>query len=287
VPRRITLLTDFGSRDGYVAAMRGVIATLAPAVIVDSITDDIPPGDIRVAAGVLTGYWDLYPSGTVHLVVVDPGVGTDRRGIAAELAGRRFVGPDNGVFSFVPGMPSGPQGVGRRPDPDAEQTAETATPSEPGRIVELQHAEWFRDTVSPTFHGRDIFAPVAAHLALGVALDALGQPVTDPVVLERPMPVTDHAGVHGVVVSIDRFGNLTTNIRADLVPEGAIVQIAAHDLPVLRVYGEAGRGELLALIGSTGHLEIARREGSAEGTLGATVGSTVRVVSPPDHRRAR
>ena len=172
--RRATLLTDFGTRDGYVAAMKGVIATIAPSALVDDASHDIPQGDIIAAAFALRRYWRLYPAGTVHVVVVDPGVGSDRAAIAVEAGERYFVGPDNGVFTFIPH----------------------------GRVVEVPtppHA-------SQTFHGRDVFAPAAARLLAGAALTDLGKETYVRVALE--IPPEPH------VVMIDRFGNLITNVSA-------------------------------------------------------------------------
>jgi S-adenosylmethionine hydrolase len=172
--RRATLLTDFGTRDGYVAAMKGVIATIAPSALVDDAGHDLPQGDVMAAAFALRRYWKLYPPGTVHVVVVDPGVGTDRTAIAIEAGERYFVGPDNGVFTFIPA----------------------------GRVVELPTPQ----QSSQTFHGRDVFAPAAAKLLAGASLMDLGKETFVRVVLEIP------SGPH--VVMIDRFGNLITNVSA-------------------------------------------------------------------------
>lgn len=170
--RRATLLTDFGTRDGYVAAMKGVIATIAPSALVDDASHDIPHGDIMAAAFALRRYWKLYPPGTVHVVVVDPGVGTERAAIAIEAGERYFVGPDNGVFTFIPA----------------------------GRVVELPTPQ----QSSQTFHGRDVFAPAAGKLLAGASILDLGKETFVRVVLE--IPATPH------VVMVDRFGNLITNV---------------------------------------------------------------------------
>lgn len=251
---RITLLTDFGTRDGYVGAMRGVIAAIAPDVRVDDVSHDLQAGDIVAASSALERYWRLYPPGTVHVVVVDPGVGTARRGIAVETDGRRFVGPDNGVFT-----------------PVLEAAA---------RVVELRETAWLHHPVSATFHGRDVFAPVAAHLARGVGIDALGPRVVHPVLVDRPRLTMVDDAAHGVVVITDRFGNLVTNIPGALVPEAARARIAGREVPVLRTYGEAEPGRLLALVGSSGYLEIAVRDGSAADALGVGRGADV-MVRPP------
>lgn len=171
---RATLLTDFGTRDGYVAAMKGVIAAIAPSAFVDDASHDVPPGDILTAAFALRRYWKLYPRGTVHVVVVDPGVGSDRQAIAMEVDGHFFVGPDNGVFTFVPA----------------------------GRVVQLRPPA----TSSRTFHGRDVFAPAAGRLLHGAALREIGQEIFTRVVLDIP-PAPQ-------VIMVDRFGNLITNLSA-------------------------------------------------------------------------
>ncbi len=170
--RRATLLTDFGTRDGYVAAMKGVISTIASSAFVEDASHDIPPGDILAAAFALRRYWKLYPPGTVHVVVVDPGVGSERAAIAMEAEERYFVGPDNGVFTFMPG----------------------------GRVVALATPP----QSSQTFHGRDVFAPAAAKLLAGGSITDLGKETFVRVVLE--IPDEPH------VMIIDRFGNLITNM---------------------------------------------------------------------------
>lgn len=251
--RRITLLTDFGTADGYVAAMKGVIASIAPEAIIDDASHDIPPGDVVAASHALERYWDLYPPGTVHVVVVDPGVGSARRAIAVEAEGRYFVAPDNGVLS---------------PVFDAAGTS----------IHALEDAAFRRPEVSSTFHGRDVFAPAAAHLARGAPIARLGRPIGDPVRLEAPAAVRDEAGVHGRVVHVDRFGNLITNIPGEWVEHAAEVLVAGRSVgPIRRIYADVSPGELLALVGSAGVVEIAVRDGSAAERLGVRRGTDVRV----------
>jgi S-adenosylmethionine hydrolase len=173
---RVTLLTDFGTRDGYVAAMKGVIATIAPSVFIDDVSHDLPPGDILAAAFALRRYWKLYPAGSVHLIVVDPGVGSNRSAIALSAEGRFLVGPDNGVFTFIPAQ----------------------------HVVRLNT----NDAASNTFHGRDVFAPAAARLAAGALLTSLGDEAGVLTRIELPA-----AGAQtGEVIAIDRFGNLITNL---------------------------------------------------------------------------
>src|SRR5690606_2484520 len=183
-PARIVLLTDFGTRDGYPASMRGVIAGIAPHASVDDATHDITPGDVHSAAYVLARYARFQPRGTIHLAVVDPGVGSARRAIAAEIDGQYYVTPDNGLLTRV--------------------LRDAAS----SRVVELDETGYHRAEVSATFHGRDIFAPAAAWLARGVTLDEQGHPLDVPVLLDLPQPQYDGAGIEGVVEYVDHFGNL-------------------------------------------------------------------------------
>ena len=252
---RITVLTDFGTGDGYAAAMKGVLASLAPDALVDDASHDIPAGDVQEAMWALARYAFLYPAGTVHLVVVDPGVGTARRAVAAEARGRFFVAPDNGVLTRIL-LPSGT------------------------RAVSLENPEHRRAEVSATFHGRDVFAPAAAHLATGGVLESLGPPAADLVRLRLPEPLRVAGKVRGEVVHVDRYGTLLSNIpRAELPAEGARVRLDGRDVgPVRRTFGDVASGEVLALVGSEGLLEVAVRDGSAADRLGAERGARVEVV---------
>jgi S-adenosyl-L-methionine hydrolase (adenosine-forming) len=259
---RVVLLTDFGTADGYVAAMAGVIAAASPAAVVEHATHDIPPGDVFGAALALSRYATLYPPGTVHLAVVDPGVGSARRAIAATIGGRHFVGPDNGLFTFVL---QGAEGV---------------------RIVDVSHAGRGRDA-APTFHGRDIFAPAAAHLARGRSLDQLGPEVLDPVLLDVPRPGRDERSIRGEVIQVDHFGNLITNIPASWARPFVATHAAARvrvDLteagPLRRSYSDVQPGSVIALIGSLDLLEVSIRDGDAADRLQATRGTRVDLVAP-------
>jgi S-adenosyl-L-methionine hydrolase (adenosine-forming) len=249
---RITILTDFGTGDGYVAAMKGVICALAPGVAVDDATHDVPPGDILGGAWALAAYWRHYPAGTVHVAVVDPGVGGDRRAIAIEAAGRFGVGPDNGIFTRVL----------REAGPGQHTAVEVRPPA----------------TASATFHGRDVFAPAAARIALAGSLDGLGPAVADPVLL--PVPEASHADgvVLGEVVHVDRFGNLITNIGRELLPASARVSLLGSSCPVVQTYRTAAIGSLIAVVGSREVLEVSVRDGSAADTLGARRGDAVTVM---------
>jgi S-adenosyl-L-methionine hydrolase (adenosine-forming) len=252
---RITLLTDFGTADGYVAAMKGMARAIAPAVIIDDASHDIPPGDVRAAAWALAAYWNRYPAATVHVVVVDPGVGGPRRPLALACADRLLVGPDNGVFTGV------------------------LTGGQEWRAVAIENADVMGDAISSTFHGRDIFMPAAAHLAAGSPLASLGPAVTDPVLLDMTAPVQSAGVITGAVVHVDHFGNLVTNVPAETVASGGVVvQIRGRRLPLSRTYSDVDRGQLLALIGSHGCVELAVRDGSAAGMLQAGRGDPVRLV---------
>ncbi len=253
---RVTLLTDFGTRDGYVGAMKGVLAATFPGVIVDDVSHDLAQGDTATAARTVGRYWSRYPGGTVHLVVVDPGVGTERRAIAVEADRRFLVAPDNGVLSHV--------------FRDARSW----------RAVTLEAAEYQANEVSSTFHGRDVFAPVAAHLARGVHLSRLGPPIPDPVILAEPTFHEDGEGVVGEVVSLDRFGNLITNLPAATLMEGVEVEIAGRRVPAGATYGVVKPREAVALVNSDGRVEVAARDSSAAEVLGARVGTPVRVFRP-------
>jgi S-adenosylmethionine hydrolase len=249
----ITLLTDFGTADGYVAEVKGVLLTLAPGVQVVDLTHDIPPGDIRAGAYALGRAWDAFPKGTVHLAVVDPGVGTDRRALAVESGGQRFVAPDNGLLS---------------------------------RVIEGRSFKAFtlpvRADAAPTFHGRDVFAPAAAALARGEP--CTGTPVTDPVRLTAARIQRRASAVLGEIVHVDRFGTLITNIPADRVADGALVRVGAYELALHRTFGEVASGDPVAFIGSGGTVEVAVRDGRADVVLGASrgteVGATARARPP-------
>ena len=246
--RRVVLLTDFGTADGYAAAMAGVVAAAAPGALIEHAAHDIAPGDIFGAALALSRYAALYPAGTVHLVVVDPGVGTGRRALAAASKGRFYVAPDNGVLTFI-----------LRDDRDA-------------RLIHLPDG----DAASATFHGRDIFAPAAGRIAAGADPDGMGTPAEDPVRLPVPEPVREGDRIHGVVLHVDRYGNLITNIPGDWMPAGGEVWLGfARAGPLRRTYGDVAEGESVALIGSLGLLEVSVRNGSAADRLSAARGAPV------------
>jgi S-adenosylmethionine hydrolase len=246
----ITLLTDFGTSDSYVAEMKGVLlGRCSDAMLVD-ITHAVPPGDVRAGAYLLGRAWWRFPSGTTHLAVVDPGVGTARAALALRAHGHAFVGPDNGLFTHV------------------LRGAEV-------EIVVLATPEG----ASPTFHGRDLFAPAAAALAGGASLAALGQPFAGmPARLTWTEPHYEGKSVIGEIVYVDRFGTLVTNLTTGVVPPYAVLEVEDLDIgPLRRTFGDVPTGGLLAYVGSGGAVEIAVRDGSAARRLGLGVGGRIRV----------
>ena len=266
----ITLTTDFGLKDGYVAAMKGVILDINPNATLIDISHSIAVQDMREAAFVLGTAYRYFPPGTIHLVVVDPGVGTGRRGLALNGSGYSFVAPDNGVLSYVLADVTRGSGPGSslhvRPHclPDGFQT------------VSLTNSEFWRPEVSGTFHGRDIFAPAAAHLSLGIPLEALGEPVSSVMAFPRPAPVhVEDGSVQGEVIHIDSFGNLITNLRVvDLPRDEVQLEMAGNTIERISTSYQQREG-LLALVGSSGYLEIAESNGSAAVRTGASVGARV------------
>jgi S-adenosylmethionine hydrolase len=258
----IALLTDFGLADHYAGTMKGVMLGISPDATFVDISHDVPAHDVLAAALELTASYRYFPAETVFLVVVDPDVGSSRRGLAAEASGYRFVAPDNGVLTMVLD----------------EAVAH--------RAVELTDPKYARPTISRTFEGRDRFAPAAAWLAAGLELTALGGPAANLRRISMPRPSIVPSGIEGEVVRVDRFGNLITNIDRRTFDEtqmgdGPFIHVAAH--PVARIvstYADAAPGELCALFGSSGHLEIAARAASAASRLGVSRGVSVRVRRP-------
>lgn len=245
----ITLLTDFGTSDSYVAEVKGALLTAAPDAALVDVTHAVPPGDVRAAAYLLSRVWHRFPAGTVHLAVVDPGVGTDRAALALSAGGHHFVGPDNGLFTAVLR--------------DTEvQIVSLSTPSE----------------ASATFHGRDLFAPAAAALAAGAALSQLGEPFAGmPARLAFVEPRHEGKSVVGQVVYVDRFGTLVTNLAPELVPPYAVIEVEGLEVgPLRRTFGDVPTGGLVAYLGSGGQVEIAVRDGSAARRLGMGVGGRIR-----------
>ena len=259
VHRLVTFTSDFGTQDWFVGVVHGVIATLAPLVPVVDLNHTIPPGDVVRGAFVLEAAAGDFAPGTVHLAVVDPGVGTDRRALAVRARDSWFVGPDNGLLEWALCAPG-------------------------AEVHALTETRWFRQPVSRTFHGRDVFAPVAAHLALGVPLAEFGPRVSDPVRLPQAHPHLASGALHGRVVFIDRFGNALTSLTHAALREAfgpfdearVEVHVPGRVLDgITRSYGDAAVGSLVAVLGSSGRLEVAQVGGDAAARLGLGLGDPV------------
>jgi S-adenosyl-L-methionine hydrolase (adenosine-forming) len=261
----ITLMTDFGIKDGNVGVMKGVIWEICPTAQISDLSHLVEAQNIREAAYIFARSVPYFPKGSIHVVVVDPGVGTQRRPMAAQIGDWFYVGPDNGTIS---GLLERAEGAGWQMT-----------------FVELNVKTYWLSTISHVFHGRDIFSPVAAHLANGVSLHELGIAFNDPVRLELPKPQqTDH-GWRGEVMHIDHFGNISTNIRVEHLheamkqKENIIVRLSGQEIHgMVNTFGERPVGELIALIGSTGNLGIAVVNGNAVQRLGSKVGDAVEVI---------
>lgn len=257
----ITLMTDFGIRDGNVGVMKGVIWAIAPDAQIADLSHMIGPQDVRQAALILGRSAPYFPPETVHIVVVDPGVGTARRPIAARVGSQRFVGPDNGVLT------------------DLLERAEAA--SWPVEIVHLDKPQFWLDEISNVFHGRDIFSPVGAHMAAGVDLQDLGTRIDDPIRIELPRPEKTETGYTGQVIHIDHFGNIATNLSREHLGGVSKLKIRVRGQTVQGLYetfGQLPAGSLMALYGSTGRLIVSQVNGSAANALGAEVDDTIEVL---------
>ena len=242
----VTLLTDFGLSDSNVAEMKAAILSEGTDIRLVDISHLVPPGDIRAAQYLLRRSWPRFPVGTVHVVVVDPGVGSGRRAVAVRHQGHFFVGPDNGVFT---------------PVLDGAEVVELRIPRE----------------ASPTFHGRDVFAPAAARLAEGEPFQVLGPAVAAPVRVAPPEPRRQEGGVDGEVIYVDRFGTLISNIPGAWVEGAPAIEVAGRPIgPLRRTFADVETGSPVAFIGSDGLLEVAVRDGSARERLHAGVGAAVR-----------
>ena len=261
----ITFLTDFGSQDYFAAAMKGVILSINPTAQIVDITHEIPPQDIHAAAFNLLAAYKDFPANTVHVAVVDPGVGSTRRAVLIECAEQFFVGPDNGIFSWV-----------------CERDGNY-------RAIHLTNENFFRHPVSATFHGRDIFAPVAAALSNGVAPEEFGPSIENLIHLDslRPKILSDGA-IEASIIHIDRFGNCITNLTREILGDDlSRVTLVVSDREISsfrRYYREAEdkEREVFCVIGSTGFLEVVAANSSAASILGARRGQTVSLVSQPN-----
>jgi len=257
----ITLLTDFGIRDGYPGVMKGVIWNIAPEVQIADISHTIKPQNIQHGALALARTARFFPPGTIHLAVIDPGVGTSRRPIGLHLGTQYFIGPDNGLFTLV-----------------LERAEEN---HEHIQVVHLDKPDYWLPEISNVFHGRDIFAPSAAHLATGVPLEMLGTPILDPIRLQIPRPESiPGGGLRGMVMEIDTFGNLSTNIeQSDLLNMGEVsVMVAGRRIDgLVTTFGDRPNGTLIALYGTSHDLIISVVNGDAARTLNVSLGDIVEV----------
>ncbi|MDZ4804986.1 MAG: SAM-dependent chlorinase/fluorinase [Candidatus Eisenbacteria bacterium] len=246
----VTLTTDFGTRSGYIGSLRGVILSRDRNLVLIDITHEIAPFDVMDGAIALWAAAPHFPPGTVHLAVVDPGVGGTRRPIIVCAGRHLIVGPDNGLFTpFLDGA----------------------------RVIAIEPNHLTHTEVSPTFHGRDLFAPVAARLAAGEMPDTFGKPIEDPVRLDWPAPGASAEGWSGVILHVDRFGNAISNLPDSLL-DGRPHRVSVpgrSDIPLVRTYSEASRGDVVALSGSSGLLEVAIVEGSAAELLGLIPGRPI------------
>ncbi len=248
-PRIITLMTDFGTSDHYVGVMKGVMLNINLQAQIVDITHTIPPQDVHDAAFLIDSAYRYFPTGTIHVIVVDPGVGSERRAIVCQTETAYFVCPDNGILTHI------------------------LRNEERIRTVAVENSAYFLPQVSNTFHGRDIFAPVAAHLSRGVPIDKLGSPVAQPLQLPIPKPqVTDNT-VIGQVIWIDSFGNLVTNISHEILEslggqDSVVIHAGGAEIDRLnRSYAESAVGEVLAIVGSFNRLEISINQGNAAQVL--------------------
>lgn len=249
----IVLLTDFGLKDYYVGAMKGVISSINPNVQLIDISHETPPQDVRAAAYIIKCVYVYFPPGAIFVVIVDPGVGGKRKGIILKTAKYFFVAPDNGILSLI---------------------------HDPDKIVHLTNQSYWLPSPSQVFHGRDIFAPVAAHLSKGVPLEEFGTEINELTRLPSLKPAVRKDAILGEVIYIDHFGNLITNIeRKDLESEQVVVEIKGQRLSGIKgFYSQVEAGQLLALWGSSGHLEISVNGGNARRVLGIERGEKVRMM---------
>ena len=244
-PGLISLLSDFGSSDWYVGTMKGVILSINPQVRIIDICHEVRPHHIVSGAFMLQASYSYFPEGTIHTVVVDPGVGGERRAIIVETESYYFVGPDNGLLSFV------------------------LESEKPQRIVEITRDEYFLKPTSHTFHGRDVFAPVAAHLSAGVPLEKFGKEIENPVRIDVAKPILLGAGkARGHILYLDTFGNAITDVPSSMLSNNFIITIKDKVIDkVCASYSQATQGEIFCIVGSSGSLEISAKEESAAEVL--------------------
>ena len=255
----ITLMTDFGTSDHYVGVMKGVVLNINPQIQIVDITHAIPPQDVHGAAFLIDSAYSYFPTGTIHVVVVDPGVGSSRRVIVCQTPTAYFVCPDNGLLTHI------------------------LRNEEPICTVAVENSTYFLPQVSNTFHGRDIFAPVAAHLSRGIPIGKLGSRVEQPVQLPVPKPQVTEKAVIGHVIWIDSFGNLVTNISRDILEsleqrDDVVIRAGSAQIGHLNhSYAESPAGEALAIVGSFNRLEISINQGNAAQILGLKRGDVIAI----------
>jgi S-adenosylmethionine hydrolase len=279
----IALLTDFGTEDWYVGTMKGVIASIAPKMPVIDLCHDIPPGDIRAGAFALFASYRYFPRGTIFVAVVDPGVGGPREALLAEAHGYHFIGPDNGILAYA--LAGGPPGTGGARQPHSS----LKPPGEPGpayRLRSIENAAYRLPDAGSTFHGRDVFAPAAAHLSLGKTAGSFGKKREEFVELAFPVPYKFKGAVSGEIVHIDRFGNAITNLTPrDLEPgpgkpraKGMALKAKGKAFPLASFYGAVPAGKPLAVPGSSGFLELSINGANAARKFGIKRGDAVKVA---------
>lgn len=269
----IALLTDFGTRDYFVGAIKGAIFSIAPNAKIVDITHEIPPQDIRSAAFTLRACYKDFPEKTIFVAVVDPGVGSERRSILVETEEYFFIAPDNGLLSFVfedSGSPRVSKGGITNEEFSALADARAS-------VYELTNKKYFAKDISSTFHGRDIFAPVAAHLSNGVEPHEFGARIEDLIRFETAAPRwISHEKIEAGIIHIDRFGNLITNLKREDLPENFSMEINGKTIDKLQnFYAEAEKDELFMIFGSAGFLEISASQNSAAKILNVKVGQKI------------
>lgn len=257
----IVLMTDFGTKDGNVGVMKGVIAGIFPEAKIIDLSHGITPQSILEASLILSRTYRYFPSGTVFVIVVDPGVGTKRRPLAGHIGEYYFVLPDNGILSPL--------------------LAEAEGNNSPVELIHLDKPKFWLENVSHVFHGRDIFAPVGAHLASGINLSDLGTQIQDPVRMEMPTPVSVKNGLLAQVIHIDNFGNISTNVTRLQLQGHNRLELTLQDYHIKGLYhtfGELSAGNLMALLGSTDYLIISEVNGNAARRTGAAIGDPVSIT---------
>ena len=255
----LSLLTDFGTQDGFIGVMKGVIWGICPDVKISDLSHEVQPQNVAQGAVILSRVAPFFPSGTVHVAVIDPGVGTARRAIAARLGEQLYVAPDNGLLTPL--------------IQDAEENDLPIT------FVDLDNPDYWLKSITGTFHGRDLFAPVGAHLAAGVPLEELGTVINNPILFDMPVPEKTDTGYKAHITLIDHFGNIRTNLRADKVNTNATIRIAGEEISgLVKSYGHKAVGTLVSLSDSGGYLEVAVVNGNAAERLGVNIGDVIEIV---------